>query len=247
MSFERFDYVIRLLKSIETFSNVNKINVFVVDESISNGLEEQLKIFKWVNYFHFKHIGNARQSNRLLYLLKHFPYKIILNDDIVIQKRGWELFYPQIMRDVNIHHCYFIDQRTQPYTQFKDFYYNNIKFKWNLTSPFYLNIHGSILTFSEKCISSVGYFDEIFNPYGGGHLDYTNRVNLSKIQIPGFFDVSGSEKFFSLPQGKSSIPRNSKKFLRIKNLHNSLLKIYKDDSRRIYQPILPEVEREVTT
>ena len=213
LSFNRLNSLCRLVNSIINFSDLKRLTVFISDDcSTSKELLSYLqKLDKTNNFtiiYNRENIGVAGNANRLIRCLSRFPHKILLNDDVEILRDGWSQFYFDTMAKTGFHHfCHY-----QPGVYGAP---DGVKVSFNKVDLIRVGErpHGAIMAFDQKAFNTVGYFDEIFGPYGVEHVDWSARVSASSIQPPGFFDVSGSLDYFKIYCEKSVVPE------RIGNLH----------------------------
>jgi len=190
----------RLLKSIADHTNMKGMNVLVMDDS--EDLEPCLKIcgaYPWALLFHMgKRIGVARNTNAAMRGLSGFPYKIIMNNDVEITKKGWWSLYPVAMQQTGIHHFCFQQEglwgagthkRPQEIQEI-----GGRKVKTIHDFP-----QGAILAYDQKASGMVGYFDaKEFNGYGKSHWDWSFRVSNSGIQPEGIHDLPISNEYFKV-------------------------------------------------
>jgi GT2 family glycosyltransferase len=202
----------RLVDSITKYTNLNNTTLFISDDGSTN--TEQLnylsQLEKRGDIVVLKNqgqLGIAGNSNRILHCLSRFPYKILLNDDVEILHKGWEHFYFQVMHHIDFHHfCYrqlgvYGAKKGVPTTV-----------KATLLDVVNEKPHGAVMAFDEVAFAKIGYFDEQFGQYGSEHVDWSSRISNSGIQQPGFYDVSGSDKYFLVHSEPSAVMGRIEKF-----------------------------------
>lgn len=201
LSFNRLDCLQRLIASIRRFTDLSRTTVFVSDEStdpaVRNWLKDQTDIVVLTDQ---PRLGIAGNSNRLLRCLSRFRWAFLLNDDVEILNSGWAEFYRVASTHTGIHHfCYHqvgvYSAKRGPTTNVAGYHVETIREK-----P-----HGAVMFFTNTAFEKVGYFDEQFGLYGMEHVDWSNRISLSGIQLPGFHDVLGSERYFKIYGETSSV------------------------------------------
>jgi predicted glycosyltransferase involved in capsule biosynthesis len=146
---------------------------------------------------------------------------------VEILKDGWDTMYPNLMKELGYHHfcmrqpgVHGASDQEGKITYVKDIPIQTIDQK-----P-----HGAVLAFDSEAFKTVGYFDEKFGPYGIEHVDWSNRVSLSGIQPPGFHDAIGSDIFFKIYGGHSSIP-SSERATALHKARDKFAKFSKDKKR----------------
>lgn len=238
LSFNRLPCVKRLLESIRQNTDLSRTTIFVSDESTDSSVKEWLRQQADIVLLdNNERLGVAGNSNRLLRCLSRFKYKILLNDDVVILKQGWDVFYAEKMRQTGYHHfCY---RQAGVYGArnedgiLKEVGGNNVQ-------TIHDKPHGSIIAFDHETFKTVGYFDERFGIYGMEHVDWSRRVSLSGIQPHGYHDICGSEEFFKIEHTASAVEDRGKHAQQAKVLFSSL-----PQSGRIY--VQPTVKSTVPT
>ena len=226
LSYQRLESLQRLIKSIRKYTDLSKVTVFVSDESesasISQWLSKQTDIVPIIN----KHVGIACNTNRILRCLDRFSHKIIINDDVEITCVGWEKFYFDAIQHTGIHHFCF----RQPgiygakYSDAKTTLIAGYTIRTIDDKP-----QGAVVAFDDIVFRTVGYCDERFGVYGMEHVDWSHRVSLSKIQIPGYHDLSGSERYFKLHRNPSMVANRVQYLSKARELYNTI-----NDKNRIF-------------
>lgn len=217
LSYNRPESLLRLLNSIEKHTNLLKTTVFVSDESnrYDSRMRNMMKEKPWVVFMqHSQRLGIAGNANRLLRCLSRFKYKLLLNDDVEVVSKGWDSFYFDAMRRADMHHfcyrqhgVYGANAQTEHRASV-----NGVNIKTVQEKP-----HGAVMALDDVAFDTVGFFDESFGLYGMEHVDWSNRVSLSKIQMSGFHDVCGSNRFFKIHPESSSVENQE----RLRSLHNA--------------------------
>jgi GT2 family glycosyltransferase len=189
LSYNRPKSLNRLLDSMFEFG-VDNTKIVVSDES-----DTKFKLNHDVEFVHNKRVGIAGNTNRLFDLLADYEYKLILNDDVEIKSVGWQWFYFNKMKSSNLHH-FVMEPNWKPK--------NRAKVIGDLRKIDAIPC-GAILAFDKLAFKTVGYFDVGFGVYGFEHVDWSNRISKSGIQIGGYYDMVGSNKYFDIHNGRSSI------------------------------------------
>ena len=207
LSYNRLDSLVRLLSSIRRHTDLERTTVIISDESDKQSVRAYLRNVKdMAVLLNSQRLGIAGNTNRLLRCLSRFNYKIILNDDVEILRNGWETAYANAMVGTGIHH--FCMRQPGVYGAKDDDEkrrdYNGFKVRTILQKP-----QGAVIAFDQVAFEKVGYFDEQFGVYGMEHVDWSNRVSLSKIQPIGFHDIEGSEAFFKVHGTKSAVEKRT--------------------------------------
>lgn len=242
LSCNRLSCIKRLLTSISYFSDINKINLYVSDESEKNEVKEYLRSVDFINLLdNDTRLGIVGNTNRLLKSLVPYKYKLILNDDVEITSNGWEKFYFDIMNQTGYHHfCYRqYGIYGASHTGERSTNIGNHTIKTISSKP-----HGAVLAFDDEAFRTVGYYDWQFPKYGMAHVDWSNRISLSGIQPSGFHDVGGSNKLFKIHDENSATDNSAriKMLSEAKTLYNKISKdrnrIYIQDSNDMYDFII---------
>jgi len=195
LSHNRLSCLQTLIESIRTTWDCAEIDMFVGEDSDPDnrsGCRDWLKRQKDVCTFFNEPapFGVAGNSNVLLEAIKDYDWKFLFNDDMTVIKHGWTQIYIISMFKAGLHHCCF----DVPMNAKKDVT------RVDLNGVPCLKIsekpQGHCMVFDKKAFEAVGYFDEkLFPKYGFEHVDWSNRVSLSGIQPPGFWDIWGTRSF----------------------------------------------------
>lgn len=212
LSFNRPKSLRRLINSIIRCTDLNRTTVFISDDGSADielfrYLEKLARTNNFVILRNETRLGIAGNSNRLLRCLQRFPCKLLLNDDVEVLRNGWDRFYFDAMRASNMHHfCY-----NQPGVYGAPEGYKQ-SVRGCVLSRVDTRPHGAVLALDQKAFEKVGFFDESFGYYGMEHVDWSSRVAAVKLQLPGYWDVDGSDRFFVIHPDRSAVPD------RVKNL-----------------------------
>jgi GT2 family glycosyltransferase len=204
LSYNRLASLQRLVESIRKYTDLLRTTVFISDESNDPAVKEYLKTIQDMCVLdNTERLGVSGNSNRLLRCLERFRYKFLMNDDVEILSSGWEDLYILSSKTTGIHH--FCMRQPGVYgattTEGTTADINGVRIQTIIEKP-----HGAVMFFDDKAFKTVGYFDEaLFGLYGMEHVDWSNRVSLSKIQPPGFHDVVNSTAFFKIHHEKSVV------------------------------------------
>jgi GT2 family glycosyltransferase len=195
LSYNRLESIKRLLESIQAHTDLNRTTIFVSDESSDIKVKEYLRSINWIVLLdNNKRLGIAGNSNRLLRCLSRFKYKILLNDDVTVNKVGWDLFYVEAMQKLPYHHFCFRQPGVYGATDaYASTILNGHRIKTIRDKP-----HGAVMVFDDIAFNKVGFFDTSFGIYGMEHVDWSHRVWKSDIQPPGYHDIDGSENYFTI-------------------------------------------------
>jgi len=202
LSYNRVASLQRTLESIKKYTDTSRVTVFVSDDGSNPKVKEWLKQLDWIVLLDNKNnLGIACNSNRLLKCMDRFKWCFLLNDDVEIMGAGWEHLYVNAHKATGVHHfCYrqsglFGATRTEGNTRS----INGYTIQTIENKP-----HGAMMFYTNDAYKKVGFFEESWGRYGMEHVDWSNRVGLSGLQSPGFFDVVGSEKFIKIHNEKSA-------------------------------------------
>lgn len=220
LSYNRLPSLQRLIASIRTNTDLKRTTVFVSDEStdasVKAWLNEQKDIIVVDNP---SRLGVAGNSNRLLRCLSRFKYKLMLNDDVVVLKPGWDKFYFDAMHSSGMsHYCY---RQTGVYgaTDHDHVTSNHGGYAIRTIKD---KPQGSVMAFNQRAFEAVGYFDERFGLYGMEHVDWSRRVSMSGVQGEGFHDVSGSGDYFAISKDPSSVEQRGEHLTRARELYTTI-------------------------
>lgn len=204
MSFNRLPCIQRILESIRQNTDLSRTTIFVSDESTDPSVKEWLRNQSDIVLIdNSERIGVAGNSNRLLRCLSRFKYKLLLNDDVVVLKPGWDVFYFEKMRQTGYHH--FCLRQSGVYGA-RDTDGALTDVSGCQIQTIHDKPHGSVMAIDHEAFNRVGFFDEQFGMYGMEHVDWSRRVTLSGLQPAGFHDVCGSEAFFKIEHTASATP-----------------------------------------
>lgn len=220
LSYNRLNSLQRLIESIRRTTDLSRTTIFVSDESTKQEIKEWLRQqHDIVAIDNSNRLGIAGNSNRLLRCLARFKYKILLNDDVEVLQPGWETFYFDAMVRTGFHHFCFRQPGIYGATQNDATVrrYGDVIIKTVNSRP-----HGSVMAFDHIAFEAVGYFDESFGIYGMEHVDWSLRVERSKIQPAGYHDVAGSEQYFKIWDEPSAVEERHKHYNESKKLFQQL-------------------------
>lgn len=203
LSYNRLPSLQRLIESIRANTDLKRTTIFVSDESTDHTVKTWLNAQKDIVVLdNPSRLGVAGNSNRLLRCLSRFKYKMLLNDDVVVLRPGWDKFYFDAMHSSGMHHyCYrqagVYGATASDHTMSS---WGGYAIKTIKDKP-----QGSIMAFDQKAFETAGYFDERFGLYGMEHVDWSRRVSTSGIQGEGYHDVAGSEIYFAISKDVSAV------------------------------------------
>lgn len=219
LSCNRLHCIKRLLESIKENSPDN-LKVIISDESTNIEVKEYLRSIKWIALLdHNKREGVVTNTNRLMLALMPYKFKLILNDDVEIKRKGWETFYFDAMDKTGYHHfcyrqhgVYGANKNQETARKVGDFMVKTIN-----TKP-----HGAVLAFDDKAFQTVGYYDAKFPRYGMAHVDWSERVSKSGLQPRGFHDIENSNLFFEIHDEKTVEENKSNNLKKAREIYNKL-------------------------
>jgi hypothetical protein len=230
----------RLLKSIADHSTTDGLSVFVVDDSENpDSCKTVTKQYPWAVFFHTgERIGIAENTNKAMWSLAEFEYKMIFNNDVEILRIGWEYYYFLAMQQTGFHHFCFQQEGlwgagTEKRPQIIEEYYGR-KVKTIHDFP-----QGAILALDQKAFETVGYFDASnFQSYGYSHWMWSFSVSESGIQPKGIHDVIGSNDYFRVHDEKCTTPQDerSKSYQRNGKIFRKEFEKLKKGERPVYTP-----------
>lgn len=220
LSFNRLPCIKKLLESIRQYTDMTRTTVFVSDESTDQAVKEWLRQQSDIVLLdNDERLGVAGNSNRLLRCLSRFKHKLLLNDDVVVLRDGWDVFYFEKMRQTGYHHfCY----RQAGVYGARDADGALKEVAGSTIQTIQEKPHGSIIALDHEAFKTAGYFDERFGTYGMEHVDWSRRISLSGIQPNGYHDVCGSEAFFKIDHTESAVTNRGEHIKRARELFNSL-------------------------
>jgi len=241
-TFKRYKYLENCIDSlVKTFDKKYHFSIILsigYDEILNNSFYKDI-------FLKLKKIPNLNlifYSNKLHYIyynsniiLKHaesekFDFGFIINDDILF-KKNWFLEYYSISKKTNYDHlCYCVNNSNTEY-------FDDLK-----TNGDVLKSNGVLLTFTEKIIKEIGFFDETnFKIRGQSHHDWSFRCcKLNFNNRDSFYDIRNSNEFVKLNnQDYESTGRSYGRLDNVLNLVDTYElerrnKIIKADSKRIY-------------
>lgn len=204
LSYNREGSLRQLISAIKKYTDLSDTTVFVSDDGSTNSellsyldtlVNDRIVVLK-----NKERLGIAGNTNRLIQCLSRFKYAIILNDDVQIKDYGWEYFYPKAMDNTGFVH--FIHREPGVYGVEKGVQVNVIGATLLKAED---KPQGAILAYRTDIVDRIGYFDESYGIYGMEHIDWSTKVFENSLQPVGFYDVSGSDLFFKLPNTNSAV------------------------------------------
>lgn len=220
LSYNRPDSLKRLINSITKHTDLSKTTIFISDDGSKNQevIDYLVKLSKSLRFCvlnNNENIGIAGNSNRLLQCLKRFRYGIIMNDDVEIMGDGWEYFYPDAMKTTGLKHFIYREDGIYGCTIGSDYSFNGRTLLKSDCNP-----QGAILAFDTTVLDRIGYFNEDYGKYGMEHVDWSSKFFELKVNsIDGFFDVSGSGRYFKLHNERSAVEDRMNKLSEARELH----------------------------
>ena len=205
LSYQRPDALKNLVNSIIKYTDLQQTTVFISDDASDNPellkyLDQLEKSNNFVVIKNEKRLGVAGNSNRLIRCLSRFKYGMLLNDDTEILAKGWDRFYIDAMKRSKMHHFLY---------QQEGLYGCNRKVNGKANGVNLLRFdekpHGAILAFSREMLVKCGYFDESYGYYGMEHVDWSSKAWEMGLQNKGFFDVAGSDLYFSIYKERTAV------------------------------------------
>lgn len=226
LSYNRLNCVKNLLSTIREHTDLNKVTVFVSDESTDIEVKNWLRGQDDIIFIDNDHrLGVSGNSNRLLKCLSRFKYCFLLNDDVEIKSKKWIDFYINAHKRTGIHHFCFRQYGLigASASEGRLIDVNDIQLQVIDKKP-----HGAMLFYTNEAFEKVGYFDEGWGLYGMEHVDWSNRVGLSGIQDRGFYDVVGSNNYLTITKAQCSTTKENLSKLKLE--YDTI----KDDHNRIW-------------
>lgn len=205
LSYNRRVSLKRCIDSILAHTDLTRTTLFISDDNSDNSdllsyLDELSNNKNIVVLRNTKRLGVAGNSNRLLRCLERFNYGLLLNDDVQIMRDGWEHFYPSAMATSGFHHLIF---------RMPGVYGAKVGEVRDVNGTMLTVVgdkpQGAVLAFSHEMLRRGGYFDESYGFYGMEHVDWSMKAYDFGLQAAGFYDVSGSERFFYLHNDTSMV------------------------------------------
>lgn len=232
---DRSDCLRRLLDSFTKQTDkdiLDRSRVYVCDDSTNiSQIQSLCQKYSFVELVHTgTRIGVAKNTNVALNKLQDKEYCFIFNNDCELLQSGWLNFYITAIQLTNIHHFCFQQEglwgagtNKRPETKVT---INGIQIKTIETSP-----QGALLIYDRKAFEQVGYFDaKAFKGYGKSHWDWSLRISESGIQIKGFHDVVGSNKYIKVHDEKSITDPQTRieDYKRNTEIYNHRLSLFRD-------------------
>ena len=245
LSTDRIECTKRLLESIKKYTSKD-INVHIFDDSSEKKFEVHKLIKKYKYEFNNtgKRIGIAKNSNMLLKRLEEYDYKVMLNNDVEILKKGWIDSYIDAIEKTSIH-C-FTHRQLGLWGACKDgennkrpdirSEVNGVKIATVQSEP-----QGAIMIFDKLAHESVGYYDsKTFNGYGRSHHLWCICMGLSGIQPEGFHDIHNSNEYIKTHNVKSitQFKKRISDYMRNKQLYKEVINNIKNKKRKVYTPFI---------
>lgn len=227
LSYNRLHCIQRLLASIQANTDVARTMVFVSDESTNSDVKAWLRTIDWIVLLNnTERLGVAGNTNRLLQCLARFRYKILLNDDVEVLVPGWETFYPAAIEATKIHHFCHRQAGLCGASSSQE--------KTATLGPYTISTvgekpQGAIMAFTDLAFRTVGFFDESMGTYGMEHVDWSNRISLSRIQRAGFHDVVGSNKYFRAHIEQSAVEDKAQQLAKARERYETV----RHDAKRV--------------
>lgn len=220
LSYNRLGSIQRLVESIRKYTNLRRTAVFISDESTSTDVREWLsQQTDIVCVLNEQRLGVAGNSNRLLRCLSRFKHKLLLNDDVEVLAKGWESFYFDAMQKTGMHHFCFRQLGIYGASGYNESQTirKGVTLRTVLDKP-----QGSVMALDGFAFETIGYFDERFGIYGSEHVDWSERVAHSGIQLAGYHDVIGSEKYFKIWNEESAVEDRTIHFAKSKQVYSKI-------------------------
>lgn len=220
LSYNRKSSLERLVKSIKKYTNLMKTTIFISDDCSDNQelalyLDELEDSNEFVILRNSERLGVAGNTNRLLDCLSRFKYGILLNDDIEVKREGWDSFYFKAMQQSMMHHFIYRQQGVYGAERGNKVVINGVECLYCDDKP-----HGSILAYTNDAFREIGYFDESFGMYGMEHVDWSRRIFETGMQRPGYYDVIGSELYFTIHNEASAMDDRVAKLRMARDVYN---------------------------
>lgn len=204
LSYNRLSSLKTLVESIKKYTDLSSTTIIISDDcSTDQDLLNYLETVKAERIITLKNktrLGIAGNTNRLIQCLSRFKYGILLNDDVIVKDFGWEYFYVRAMEKTGYNH--FIHRQPGIYGAEKG---TPIEVNATILYKSEDKPQGAILAYKTSIVDTIGYFDESFGIYGMEHVDWSSKVFEHGLQPSGFYDVKGSDSYFSLPKTASSV------------------------------------------
>jgi GT2 family glycosyltransferase len=242
LSTNRFESLKRLLSSIRKYYEDIDIKVFD-DSSVEKNKNSTLCSNYDCEFIDTGVlVGVSKNSNILLNKLCSYDYKVMINNDVEILKKGWVELYINAIEKTKIH-CFTFRQlglwgacKQNESGKRPDERYN---VNGICVSKINKDPHGAFMFFDKLAHNTVGYFDtKNFSGYGRSHHLWCISMGLSGIQPEGFYDLCDSNEYIKIHNEKcvtnpskrlEDYKRNSEKYKQV--LHD-----IKIGNRDIYTP-----------
>jgi glycosyltransferase involved in cell wall biosynthesis len=205
LSYNRPASLRRLIDSIRCHTDLRRTTVFISDDgSTDQTLLDYLATLERSHNFvvlRGSRLGVAGNSNRLLRCLSRFRHGLLLNDDVEVMARGWDSFYALAADRTGLHHFCMRQPGVYGARHGTQVQRNDVALTVVGDKP-----HGAVLYFDQAVLEKTGYFDEeMFGLYGMEHVDWSERAQQVN-NAAGFFDVAGSDTYFTIYGDASAVP-----------------------------------------
>jgi hypothetical protein len=236
LSYNRKNSLKRLMDSIVAYTDLRRTTVFISDDASTSAellayLDELSKNENVVVIKNKTRLGVAGNSNRLLRCLSRFKNCLLLNDDVEIIHRNWELYYFDLMNKSGFHHFIFREPGVYGANKGEKVNVNQVDLYKVTAKP-----QGAILAFTNTMIEKCGYFDEQYGLYGMEHVDWSSKVYDFGLQPEGFYDGGDSERYFILHSDVSSVTNRTDLLKQAKMHFAKRTKTYKEPSEESKVP-----------
>lgn len=205
LSYNRAGSLRRLIDSITRYTDLNATTIFIsddgsTDQTTINYLDELDKRQDLVVLRNKTRQGVAGNTNRLLRCLSRFSHLLLLNDDVEITARGWDGYYREASLQTGF--CHFVHQQVGVYggRAGEPVTVNGRQLTVVRERP-----QGAVLSLTRAGLDLIGYMNERYGYYGMEHVDWSMRAMELGQQPPGFYDVSGSGRFFKVYSEASAV------------------------------------------
>lgn len=205
LSYNRVDSLRRLVSSIAARTDLRRTTVFISDDASTDPatrvyLDELATLGNLVVLRSDTRLGVAGNTNRLMRCLARFRTCLLLNDDVEVLQPGWEYFYERALSVGAIKH--FCMRQPGVYGAKKG---DVIDLAGMSMTRIGSAPHGAVMAYTNEVFERIGYFDERYGLYGMEHVDWSTRVSCAGLQPGGFYDLVGSDEYFTIHNERSAV------------------------------------------
>lgn len=228
-TYNRLEPLKNTIESIKIYADL-PYDLFVAVDGSSDGTANWLANNGIDHIFHRGNMGACHAKNQILARLKDYDHIFIIEDDVIIVKRGLLGLYIRAIDVFDIQHWNFLAawqrEPVRP-NETRD----------GLTMMFSKLLGGAISVYTKEVIEKVGGFNPEFKGYGYGHCEYTLRAHRAGLTTPWcqFAHLVDAEDYVALLTGNGVKPKDEREAERKENLR--VLRKSQHDHSLIHIPL----------